>query len=250
MPVSLRDSSTVEQAIHSFLTTIIDLTADHVCAYKIQKAFFDLHPEGKILLKQVISYIQQRVPYTPVIVDCKIGDIDNTMDAYLQAILVDLDADGVVLNPYMGLEVWSSLSAYPNKAGIVLVRTSNPGSYIIQEAKLSDGRTMWRYVLDLVISEWQKGATLIPVLSSNSTDELHELRTVIPDDMPIFLAGVGVQGGQINCIKYLTDSHGGGLMINSSRALLYPYEPNDDDWRKAVKRAAINMKNSINESRR
>jgi orotidine-5'-phosphate decarboxylase len=249
MPSMLVANRKAEDAIYEFLKTVVDLTADHVCAYKIQKAFFDTYQGGKELLTRVVHYITQRAASVPTIIDCKIGDIDNTMEAYFRSIFSDIGADSVVLNPYMGPDVWKPLSSYPTKAGVVLVRTSNSGSRMIQEVRLVGDQPLWRHILSILVAEWQGGANLFPVLSSNSTEGLYNIRNLIPNDMPVLLAGVGAQGGSLECIKHLLDSDRGGLMVNSSRALLYPYSVDNPIWEDAVMDAVIKLKASINAQR-
>jgi GTP cyclohydrolase II len=111
MPLVFQDSRSPEDGILEFLTRVVDLTLESVCSYKIQKAFFDQYADGHRVLAKLISHIKARDPETPVIVDCKIGDIENTMRAYLENIFRVLGADAVVLNPYMGSEVWEALKA-------------------------------------------------------------------------------------------------------------------------------------------
>lgn len=251
MPIYFQELEDVEKSIEQFLYKIIDLTHAHVCSYKIQKAFFDLYPSGKNILKSIVQYILKVSPVTPVIIDCKIGDIGNTMRAYFSSIFDDINADAVVLNPYMGHDVWNLLNGYSNRAGLILVRTSNPGSKVFQEAQLRDGSPFWSFVLQTVISEWENGFTLIPIISSNSISEFTELRKqIIPDEMPLFLAGVGAQGGHVQGVKGLINSSGRGLMINSARGILYPYNILENKWESTIEQSVISLKESINNFRK
>lgn len=250
MPRVFQDTTSPELAIFDFLARVVDISINHVCAYKIQKAFFDLHADGHRLLARLISHIRTRDPETKVIIDCKIGDTDNTMRVYLEAIFSKFSADAVVLNPYMGSEVWDSLKSYPDKAGLLLIRTSNPGSSVIQDIPLQGGQPLWQRILAVLLREWEKGLTLIPILSEASGTDVSKVRKLLPDSMPVFLAGVGAQGGSIECVKALKDSRGAGVIVNSSRALLYPYAPEDENWAKAIEDSVEQMRTRINELRR
>lgn len=249
MPLEYTDETSEtsrEEQVASFLKNIIDTTAPHVCAYKIQKAFFDSFPLGHTLLKDIVHYIHETIPNVPVFVDCKIGDIDNTMEAYAANILDEINADGVVLNPYMGADVFKAVQERPEKAGIVLVQTSNESA--VQDIVAADGRKVWEHVLDMTITEWDTAGNLIPVLSSRKSHD-ENVRSRIPDTMPILYAGYGAQGGDASELKKFLNQNNGGVFVNSSRGILYPYDPSDPEWLSKVSEAVVKMKNDLNTAR-
>jgi orotidine-5'-phosphate decarboxylase len=239
-----------EEKTLQFLQEVIDVTAEHVCAYKPQKAFFDLLPGGHEVLKSIIAYIHTQYAGIPVVVDCKVGDIDNTMAAYIRNVLEVIDADGIIVNPYMGDEVVQPLASLPDKLAVVLVRTSNPGSSIVQAAPMANGRALWQHMLDLVVNRWNTGGNMAVVLSATSGMDLVAVRALIPDDMPVLLAGVGVQGGSYADLRLLLNSQKSGVFVNSSRGILYPNNPAGIAWQEAVRNAAIELKDKLNEQRR
>ncbi len=250
MPLSITGPHASDEVkVSRFLREVIDITGPHVCSYKVQKAFFDVFPKGHELLAKVVAYAQDRYPEVVVFIDAKVGDIDNTMEAYLHNIFEEIRADGLVVNPYMGDDVLKPFESLGDKAGIVLVKTSNPGADIVQNAVLSDGRMLWQYMLQLVAERWNKSSNLIPVLSSIADADLSIVRQVIPDDMPILFAGYGVQGGNLNHFRQLLDSTGRGVFINSSRGVLYPYDPTETEWRQKVLDAVIELKEALNQGR-
>ncbi len=251
MPQELtKQKCDVEKKVFEFLKEVVKNTAENVCAYKIQKAFFDQFTNGAQLLCDIIKYIHTYHKDIPVFLDCKIGDTENTMETYLRTIFEKYDFDGVVVNPYMGDDVFDALAKYPQKVGIVLVQTSNPGASIIQNAVLSDGRTVWRMMLDLVISRWNKHNNLIPVLSSSvDIENIDKIREIIPENMPVLFAGVGAQGGNPVGLKRLLNKNNRGVFVNSSRNLLYPYTTKQTDWRTCIKQATIRLKNQLNKYR-
>lgn len=233
------------QRIEDFLFEVVSLTAPHVAAYKIQKAFFDSLDRGKELLHRVIRMAKEAAPHAPVIVDCKVGDIDNTMTVYLKTLFETLGADAIVINPYMGRDVWAQFRGYPRQAGLVLVRTSNPGSDVIQEVQMADRLPLWRHVLKLVLSEWRMGNNLIPILSSNSALPADVVRELEQEAIPVFVAGVGAQGGVVeNCSGLLKRTM--PVLFNSSRRLLYPYAKGDAEWRGAISDAVLTLRGEIN----
>jgi orotidine-5'-phosphate decarboxylase len=250
MPLSITGPHASDEVkVWRFLREIIDITGPHVCSYKVQKAFFDVFPKGHELLAKVVAYAQDRYPEVMVFIDAKVGDIDNTMEAYLRNIFEEIRADGLVVNPYMGDDVLKPFESLGDKVGIVLVKTSNPGADIVQNIVLSDGRMLWQYMLQLVAERWNKGSNLIPVLSSIADADLSVVRQVIPDDMPILFAGYGVQGGSLDHFRQLLDSTGRGVFVNSSRGVLYPYDPTETEWRQKILDAVIELKETLNQGR-
>jgi orotidine-5'-phosphate decarboxylase len=233
----------------AFLHEVVDATVPYVCAYKIQKAFFEPLPGGHEAMRSVITYIHRCHPEIPVFLDCKIGDIGNTMKAYLHTAFDLLNVDGLVVNPYMGDDVLRPFATLPEKTALVLVRTSNPGADVVQEIRGLDGRPLWKHVLDLVVHRWNTAGSLMPVLSV-SNDQPDPLRKSIPDDMIVFAAGYGAQGGTAVGVGPLLNSGGAGVVVNSSRALLYPLGIDGPEWRSAIRAAAMEMRDEINQQRK
>jgi len=238
-----------EDKVLEFLRTVVDITAPHVCTYKAQKAFFDVLVGGHEVLKELIDYIHTSYKGVSVIIDCKIGDTSNTMATYTHNLFTKLQADGIVVNPYMGDDVMVPLAEFTDKAIVVLVKTSNPSGGIIQDVVIQkNGWPFWRYVLDLVVNRWNHSKNMIPVISSTVEINRQEIRQLIPDKMPILLAGIGVQGGSYTGLCQLLNSENVGVFINSSRGILYP--KSEKEWRIAIKKAAIELKDILNQERR
>lgn len=243
-------AATDEEKVRQFLQQVVDATATHVCAYKAQKAFFDLMTGGHDVLKGVVAYIHQRHPGVPVIIDCKAGDIGNTMQAYLDNIFGRIEADGIVVNPYMGDDVINPCKGFHDKLVVVLVKTSNPGGAMIQDLPLQDGRYLWEHILELVTTRWNDNQNMAPVISSTATIDFLEVRKRIPDDMPILLAGVGAQGGSYAELRKLLNSKEAGVFVNSSRGILYAPPGPGIPWQHAVEAAAVDLKDTLNMQRR
>ena len=247
-PEILEKKISDEEKVLDFLRTVVDVTAPHVCAYKVQKAFFDVLAGGHEVLKALIGYIHTSYEGIPIIVDCKIGDTDNTMSAYTHNIFAVLQADGIVVNPYMGDDAMVPFAEFTDKAVVVLVKTSNPSGGIVQDVTLHNGLPLWRYILDLVVNRWNQGENMIPVISATVELNASEIRSLIPDKMPILLAGIGVQGGSYTGLRQLLNSEDVGVLVNSSRGILYP--ESEKGWRIAIEEAATALKDALNQERR
>lgn len=249
MPLSITQATdkTDEEKTYSFLTHVIDITAPHACSFKLQKAFYDTFDRGHELLRDTINYIHTNYSDIPVFVDCKIGDTDNTMLAYMHLLFDDMKADSIVINPYMGDDVLEPFMNDSKKSAIVLVQTSNPRSKIVQEIITASGKQLWEEMLDLTLNRWNTQNNLILVLSSN-TDASHygSIRQQIPQDVPILLAGIGLQGGNPIVLKKLLNDNNRGVFVNSSRGITYPYEQDNTEWQTAVLNAVIELKDMLN----
>jgi len=231
-------SSSVQSGILKYITGLVDDTYDIVCAYKIQKAFFDQWAFGRELLYGTVATIRSRDKELPIFLDCKIGDIGNTMEVYLST-LFGFGVDGIVVNPYMGDETLMPFVNMPNLCALPLVRTSNPGAMTTQDVRLGDGRMYWEYMLDLVMKH-NTSKNMVPILSSTTGYDYPKVRDIIGDATVVLLAGVGAQGGSIDALKGLKNQGGRGVFVNSSRAIMYP---SDGDIRKS----ALQLRRRLNE---
>jgi len=221
-----------KEAIILFISEIVKLTSKYAAAFKIQKAFIDLYG-GPTLLKKLVEICHKMCPEKPVFIDCKIGDTKNTMRVYLKNIFENANADGVVINPFMGREIFEALQKYPDRASLVLIRTSNKGAGIIQDIVINkNGKKLWEYILEKILQYFNKNENIIPIVSEYS--RLSNLRRKFGDELIFLYAGVGVQGGNLNKIISLFNKENSGVIINSSRSILYPYDKEDKNWRSKV----------------
>jgi orotidine-5'-phosphate decarboxylase len=250
MPKEITEKTSTERGkALDFLTSVVDMTSQHVCAYKLQKAFFDVFDDGEKLLIETVRYIKTKYPTIPIILDSKIGDISNTMEAYLHSIFDKIGVDAVIVNPYMGDDVIAPFKDFKDKAAIVLVKTSNPGGDVIQDILTSKGIPLWQHVLRLVVERWGSFKNIIPVISTTEELDFAEVRKIVPLNTPIFLAGFGAQGGKLNNLSQILGGRSRGAIVNSSREILYPYETEDPDWRLKIENSVIRMKTYLNSQR-
>lgn len=207
-----------------FDKTIIDQTADLVLAYKLQSAFYEAEGSmGWETLKKTVGYIKQNHPDLPVILDAKRGDIGNTNEAYVKAIFDDLGVDAVTIHPYLGKESLQPFLDRIDKGIIVLVKTSNPGAGEFQDLQVN-GKPLYQIVAEHV-KNW--GDNLAVVVGATYPKELKAVREIV-GDMPILVPGIGAQGGDLKAtLENGLNSNGQGLIINSSRGIIFADNPRE-----------------------
>lgn len=242
--VVLREESP-DGAVFRFLTEVVEITAEWAAAFKINKAFFDPLPEGIETLRNIVGFIHDNFSEIPVIIDCKVGDTPNTMRHYEQVLFGTLRADAILVNPYLGDDVWRSDGTYRGARG-VLVRTSNPSAGMVQDLPLLDGRRVWEAVLDIVVAE--STVELFPVLSLDSSSDANQVRSRVPENIPILAAGIGAQGKDPGVLRPLL-SGGHSVLVSSSRAILYPNSCEGATWQDVVARAAKTTWSILQEQR-
>jgi orotidine-5'-phosphate decarboxylase len=234
-----------DDAIFKFCSAIIDATHDLVCAYKPQIAYFaGLAAEDQ--LQKVLDYARARYPDIPIILDSKRGDIGSTAAMYAQEAFVRYEADAVTVNPYMGRDSAQPFLDYADKGSIFLCRTSNPGAGDIQDL-LVDGRPVYERVATMISQQWNSSGNCCIVVGATWPAQMSDLRAIC-GDMPFLVPGVGAQGGDVEAIvKAGQTQQGRGLIINSSRAILYASP--GLDFASAARATAMQTRDEINQYR-
>jgi orotidine-5'-phosphate decarboxylase len=243
LPGVLRDSP---EAIYSFCREIVDATADLVCAFKPQIAYFAaLRAEAQ--LERLIAHIRARHPGVPVILDAKRGDIGATAEQYAREAFVRFDADAVTLSPFMGRDSIEPFLAYADRGAFLLCRTSNPGGSDLQMVDVG-GEPLYLRLAQQVAGGWNAGGQLGLVVGATFPTELANVRAVA-GQMPLLVPGVGAQGGDVAAtVAAGQTADGTGMVINSSRAILYAGSGSDfADKARAVAQAT---RDEINRCRR
>jgi orotidine-5'-phosphate decarboxylase len=234
-----------------FLKAVIDNTYQHACAYKLNSAFYSTYDN---LLRSTILHIRSKCGLEmPIIVDQKIADIENTAKRWVKYFR-DLGADIVTVSPYMGGDVVEAFREHQDIATAVLVRTSNPAAAEIQNFKDANGRCLWQHVLDKVVGWNANKLQCIPIFSVNRANpqDVHSVRSIISDHVPILTPGIGVQDGDINLLNLLLDKNKRGVMVNSSRGILYPRTADVENsaiWHVDIQNAASDFRNRLNKIR-
>jgi orotidine-5'-phosphate decarboxylase len=207
------------QPLYAFNRRIVDATFEVAAAYKPQIAFYSaLGKEDELAAS--IRYIRERAPHALVILDAKRGDIGNTAEAYAREAFERYGADAVTVNPYMGEDSIRPFLLRADRAAIVLCRTSNPGSKDFQDLPV-EGMPLYRRVAQHAARHWNQLENLMLVVGATFPREMAALRQAHPQ-IPFLVPGIGAQGGDLAAtLAAGLDARGLGLLINSSRGIIY-----------------------------
>lgn len=233
--------------IYQFCKAIIDATADLACAFKPQIAYFAaLGAEAQ--LEAVCRYLRDTYPHIALVLDAKRGDIGATAHQYAREAYDRYGADAVTVNPYMGSDSVDPYMEWAERGVIVLCRTSNPGGSDLQFLKV-DGVPLYQHVARLVADKWNRNGQCALVVGATFPEELAQVRAIV-GDMPLLVPGIGAQGGDIEAtVKAGRTADGTGMMINSSRAILYAVPKDGEDFAAAARRVARETRDEINRYR-
>ncbi|CAN7514949.1 orotidine-5'-phosphate decarboxylase [Pseudoduganella sp. LjRoot289] len=230
--------------IFNFCKEIIDATADLACSFKPQIAYFAaLGAERQ--LEEICAYARANYPHIPLILDAKRGDIGATARQYAREAYERYGADAVTVNPYMGSDSVEPYMEWAERGVIILCRTSNAGGSDLQFLNV-DGKPLYQYVARLVAQKWNTNGQCALVVGATFPEELAQVRAII-GDMPLLVPGVGAQGGDVEAtVKSGRSANGTGMMINSSRAILYAAQQTGEDFAMAARRVALETRDAIN----
>jgi orotidine-5'-phosphate decarboxylase len=216
------------EGIFEFCREIADATADLVCSFKPQFAYF-ASQRAEAQLEKLIGHLKNKYPHIPVILDSKRGDIGSTADHYALEAFERYGADAVTVNPYMGFDTIEPYLKHAGKGVIVLCRTSNPGGSDLQFLNVNLGEPLYLHVAKLASQKWNGSGQISLVVGATFPEEISKVRAIV-GDMPLLIPGIGAQGGDIDAtIKagHIPNAPGTGMIINSSRAILYASAGND-----------------------
>lgn len=216
LPAAVRDQPA---AIAKFCIDIIDATAEFACAFKPQIAYFSaIGAENQ--LEAVCGHIRDRHPDIPIILDAKRGDIGDTAKLYAREAFERYGAHAVTVNPYLGTDSLEPFFAWDGRGVVVLCRTSNAGGGEFQ-ALVSDGSALYEHVARRAADDWSRRGDVALVVGATYPSELARVREIV-GEMPLLVPGVGAQGGDpVEVVRAGKNSTGAGLIVNSSRAILY-----------------------------
>lgn len=230
-----------EDPIFAFNKAIIDATHQLCVAYKPNTAFYEAYGlKGWKALEKTINYINENHPDIFTIADAKRGDIGNTSTMYAKAFFEDLAFDSVTVAPYMGKDSVEPFLAFENKHTILLALTSNEGAFDFQ-TKTVDGKELYKQVLE-TSRTWKNAENLMYVVGATKAEYLADIRNIIPDSF-LLVPGVGAQGGNLQDVcKYGMNAQV-GLLINSSRGIIYA--SNNEDFAQAVTAKALELQQEM-----
>ena len=242
LPISCRRD---KEPFLSFNRALIEATADLVCAYKPQIAHYAACG-AEVELLATIRYLKENYPDIPVILDAKRGDIGSTAEKYAIEAFERYQADAVTVNPYLGGDSLEPFLGYAEKGVIILCRTSNPGGADLQ-GLMVDGEALYLKLAHLAAGEWNKKGNILLVVGATWPAELARVREIV-GKIPLLVPGIGAQGGDLKAVLDAgLDSRGLGLVINSSRGIIYA--GSGVDFADASRQAALALRDEINRHR-
>ena len=224
------------RSIVEFNKAIVDATAAHCVAYKPNLAFYECYGiDGMRALDATVDYIRTHYPEIFLIADAKRGDIGNTAKMYAKAFFEEMDFYAVTISPYMGADSVTHFLEYKNRWAIGLALTSNASAYQFQSA-VKDGKPLYQAVMEEMM-QISTPDNMMFVVGATKADKLEELRSFCPDNF-FLVPGVGAQGGSAEeVIAHGANDHG-GLLINSSRGILFA-DSTENYAKKAAEVAAV-----------
>lgn len=241
LPIALQQRS---DGIYDFCTQIIDATAAFACAFKPQIAYFAaIRAEDQ--LEAICRYLRTKYPQIPIILDAKRGDIGATSEQYAREAYERYGADAVTVSPYLGFDSIAPYLEWKDRGVIILCRTSNIGGSDLQSL-MTDGMPLYQRVAHLVADHWNTSGQCGLVVGATFPEELAQVRQIV-GDIPLLVPGVGAQGGDIQAVMKAGKTRAGaGMMINSSRAILYATPLAHENFVQAAQRMAEMTRNMIN----
>lgn len=229
--------------LFDFCAAIVNATADQVCAFKPQIAYFAAQG-AEAQLERLMAHIRQAAPGVPVILDSKRGDIGSTAEQYAKEAFERYGADAVTLSPFMGQDSIEPYLRYAGKGAFLLCRTSNPGGDDLQARTLADvdGQPqVFEHIARLAQGSWNSNGQLGLVVGATRPQEIVRVRAQAPH-LPLLIPGVGAQGG--DALATVQAAQGGPMVINSSRAILYASD--GEDFAQAARAAALQTRHLLN----
>lgn len=232
-------------AVFNFCRAIVDTTAAYACSFKPQIAHFAALGAEDALLR-LIAHIHDAHPGIPVILDSKRGDIGSTAQHYATEAFDRYAADAVTANPYLGRDSVQPFLDRADRGVVILCRTSNPGAGDLQDLVV-EGRPLYQHVAEKVARDWNTHGNCALVVGATWPEQLREVRAIV-GDVPFLVPGVGAQGGDVEAVvTHAKTADGTGLIVSSSRAILYA--SNGPDFAEASARAAEALRDEINRYR-
>lgn len=210
----------VDDPVFEFNRAIIDATAQYAVCYKPNLAFYEESGvNGWNSFIKTIQYIRANYPEQFIIADAKRGDIGNTSAMYARAFFDQADVDAVTLSPYMGADTVKPFFDYPGKWAVILALTSNPSAVDFEMQRMADGEMLYEKVIN-TSAQWGTLDNTMYVVGATKAEMLSDIRSLIPDHF-LLVPGVGAQGGSLSEVARHGMNSKCGLLVNSSRAIIY-----------------------------
>ena len=233
-----------ENPLLAFNKAIIDATAQYAVAYKPNLAFYEsLGVEGWVAMEETVKYIKEKYPDQFIIADAKRGDIGNTSQLYARSFFEHLDVDAITVAPYMGEDSVTPFLGYDGKWVILLALTSNKGSHDFQLIEDKEGKRLFEHVLE-TSAKWASSDEMMYVVGATQGAMFEDIRKVSPKSF-LLVPGVGAQGGSLEEVAKYGMIEDCGLLVNSSRGIIYA--SNGEDFAEAAARESEKLANDMRE---
>lgn len=231
-----------EDPIFAFNKAIIDATAPYCVSYKPNLAFYEAYGlEGMVSFKRTISYLKENYPDHFIIADAKRGDIGNTSKMYAQTFFEEYNVDALTVAPYMGADSVTPFLEYDGKWVILLALTSNKGSHDFQLTTDINGERLFEKVLK-TSQQWGDDENMMYVVGATQGSMFEDIRKVVPNHF-LLVPGVGAQGGSLQEVCKYGMTKDCGLLVNSSRGIIYA--SNGEDFAEAAAMAAKKLQEEM-----
>ena len=242
IPPHLLQEMSEEEAVFAFNRAIIDATADLCVAYKPNLAFYEaMGMKGWAAFEKTVAYIRKQYPDQFVIADAKRGDIGNTSALYARTFFEETDVDALTVAPYMGSDSVTPFLSYPGKWVILLALTSNKGSQDFQFTADASGERLFEKVLR-TSQEWAGEEQMMYVVGATQGRMFEDIRRIVPDHF-LLVPGIGAQGGSLEEVCRYGMNSRCGLLVNSSRAIIYAAQ--DEHFAQAARAAAAEVQQQM-----
>lgn len=249
-PMSLSDSA---ESLFCFNEAIVLATRDLVCAYKLNRAFYERYgAAGMEALEGTVSRIREVAPGVPIIYDAKYGDTPDTNEMYAEYAFDVLKADAVTVNPYMGLEALEPFTRRIDKGVFILCRTSNPGAETVQSQLVADKYAVGHAPLsefiasDVAQLSRRTAPNLGLVMGATNPSDIVRVRTFVGNEIPFLIPGVGKQGGDLEASVRGGARQGRGIIVNASRSIIHA--SSGDDFAEAARQETLALDQRIRET--
>ncbi len=232
--------------VAEFNRAIVDATSDLVCAYKPNLGFYEaLGADGLRALEETVDHVRRAAPSAVVIGDAKRGDMASTSARYARALFDVWGFDAATVNPYLGGDSLAPFLEYGDRGVFVLCRTSNPGAGELQDLPVEGVRPVYEAVAERAAA-WNARGNVGLVVGATYPEQLRRVRALCPD-MPVLLPGVGAQGGDVRAsVSAGVDGNGRGLIVSSSRSVLYA--SSGADFAEAARAEAERLRDEIDDA--
>lgn len=214
-----------EDSLFAFAKEIIDATHSYAVAYKPNLAFFESYGvQGWKAFEKITGYLNEHYPDHFIIADAKRGDIGNTAARYAKAFFETYEVDAVTVAPYMGQDAVEPFLTFMGKYAILLTLTSNPGAFDFQFTE-AEGQKLYEKVLRTSL-EWKGSDQLMYVVGATKAEALASIRKIVPNAF-LLVPGIGAQGGSLEAVSQAGLNKQCGLLVNSSRGIIYKSQDKD-----------------------